>query len=105
MIHRTPFDDMPVLNPPQPTHEATIPGVAPPAQPEPTIVPSPENAAPANDASAAFNPQNWNSHGGVPEVHDGASMHRTSSRDFKAYQDQRFAVEMWPHSPQYTGRR
>jgi hypothetical protein len=106
MIHGNPFHDTPILESPsivdpQPqSNEAAIPGVAPMAQRNAPQVPEP-----ANDASAAYNRQYWNSQTGVPEVQDTPPLNRTASRDFQAYQDQRFAIEMWPHSPQYTGRR
>ena len=105
LLDGRPFGDTPVLNPPQPTNEATIPGVAPGTQPETILVPAPANAAPGSNASAATGQPYWNSQTGVPEVQDTPPLNRTASRDFQAYQDQRFAIEMWPHSPQYTGRR
>ena len=106
LIYGSPFNDAPILespsivNPQPQPNEAAIPGVAPMAQPAAPHVPEP-----ASDASAAYNRQYWNSQTGVPEVQDTPPLHRTASRGAQAYQDQRFAIEMWPHSPQYTGRR
>ncbi len=105
LLDGRPFGDTPVMTPPQPTNEATIPGVAPPTQPDAILVPAPANTAPGGNASAATSQPYWNSQTGVPEVQDTQPLNRTASRDIQAYQDQRFAIEMWPHSPQYTGRR
>lgn len=105
MTHN-PFNDAPILespsivNPQPHGSEAAIPGVAPMTKPN-----APHAPEPANGASAAYNQNSWTSQTGVPEVQDTPPLQRTASRDLRAYQDQRFAVEMWPHSPQYTGRQ
>jgi hypothetical protein len=111
LSERTPFGDMPVLdstpvlNPPPQPHEAPIPGVDGVPRANENVVPAPSAPEPTNEASAAHNQNNWNSQRGVPEVPDTPPVARSAQPGDEAYQDQRFAVEMWPYSPQYSGRR
>jgi hypothetical protein len=105
---RTPFGDTPVLEPPalnssQGTDEAAIPGV--PALPGDQQVPASQDASSVDPSSAAYGGRYFNPQTGVPEIPDTATFQRTSSRTVGPWQDSRMAVEMWPHSPQYTGRR
>ncbi len=111
MSDRTPFgdapilDSTPVLNPPAQPHEATIPGVDGVPRTNEDVVPAPAAPEAANSESAAYNQNYWNSQAGVPELQDTSRVSRSALPGYEAYQDQRFAVEMWPHSPQYSGRR
>lgn len=100
---RAPFGDTPVLDPPpvlnpqKPTNEATIPGV--------DQVPPPQNASSADASAAVFGDRHFNPQTGVPEIEDAPPVRGAVPHGYRANHDQRAAVEMWPYSPQYTGRR
>ncbi|MBI1313283.1 hypothetical protein GC176_18485 [bacterium] len=88
------FVPAPTLVPPDSVHESTIPGVSPGTN----QIPPPPNGA-DSQPNAAYDHPIWNPQTDVPEIRDA------STRRYRLYEDQRMAVEMWPHSPQYTGRR
>ncbi len=105
---RVPFGDAPVLEPPAlnsstGTDEAAIPGV--PAQNGGQQAPAAQDSSAADASSAAYGGRYYNPQTGVPEIPDTAAFRQTSSRSVQTGRDSRMAVEMWPHSPQYTGRR
>lgn len=104
---RTPFgnqhvpDAHPVLNPPPQPGETAIPGLEPSRSDETEIHSVDQKATSAGHQGSSLRNE---ASGGIPEIFE-PGFSGTTARSSAAYADQRFAVEMWPHSPQYTGRR